>query len=57
MTKTVQRQIYAVLAVFALTIVGVPPAPAAAQVTTGALSAPSATQPALVPGATVTIRE
>ena len=57
MTKTLQRQIYAVLAVFALTIVGFPPAPAAAQVSTGSIVGTVLDSTGqLVPGAQVTIR-
>ena len=57
MTKTVQRQIYAVLVVFALTIVGFPPAPAAAQVSTGSIVGTVLDSTGqLVPGAQVTIR-
>ena len=57
MTKTVQRQIYAVLVVFALTIVGFPPAPAAAQVSTGSIAGTVLDSTGqLVPGAQVTIR-
>ena len=57
MTKTLPRRIYAMLAVFALTIVGFPPAPAAAQVSTGSIAGTVLDSTGqLVPGAQVTIR-
>ena len=57
MTKTLSRRMYAMLAVFALTIVGFPPAPAAAQVSTGSIAGTVLDSTGqLVPGAQVTIR-
>ena len=57
MTKTLPRRIYAMLVVFALTIVGFPPAPAAAQVSTGSIVGTVLDSTGqVVPGAQVTIR-
>ena len=57
MTKTLPRRMYAMLAVFALTIVGFPPARAAAQVSTGSIAGTVLDSTGqLVPGAQVTIR-
>ena len=57
MTKTLSRRMYAMLAVFALTIVGFPPARAAAQVSTGSIAGTVLDSTGqLVPGAQVTIR-